>query len=142
MADKKYRIIQIIDTLEAGGAEKVLVTLSNIFFSKGHDVTVITTLQKGALANQLLSGIIVKSLERRSKWNLADMSRLVKWCRDADIIHVHSTHNLRYVYVASKFFFLNKRIFFHHHFGNIEIDTSVHWNQRLVYPSKIGRAHV
>lgn len=137
MAETKFKIIQIIDTLEAGGAERVLITLSNILFTKGHSVTVITTLHKGALANQLTKGIEVKELNRRSKWNLSDMRKLIQWCKPFDIIHVHSSHNLRYVSVAAKIFHLNKPIFFHHHYGNIETDSSVKWHDKFFMSSAI-----
>jgi glycosyltransferase involved in cell wall biosynthesis len=135
MKEKKYSIVHVIDTLEAGGAERVLVTLCNIFFEHGHEVAVITTLDKGPLASQLSAGIELKELKRKSKWNLGDMRKLVKWCRPYDIVHVHSSHNLRYVFLAAKVFGLNKRIFFHEHFGNIDIDDSVSWHQKLVYPA-------
>src|SRR5262249_45799635 len=36
-----------------------------------------------------------------------------------------------------KLFRLNKRIFFHEHYGDIHIDQSVRWHQKLVYPSVI-----
>jgi glycosyltransferase involved in cell wall biosynthesis len=135
MKEKKYSIVHVIDTLEAGGAERVLVTLCNIFFEHGHEVAVITTLDKGPLAAQLATGIELKELKRKSKWNLGDMKKLVAWCRPYDIVHVHSSHNLRYVFLAVKVFGLSKRIFFHEHFGNIDIDYSVSWHQKIVYPS-------
>ncbi len=135
MEQRKYSIVHVIDTLETGGAERVLVTLCNIFFERGHEVCVVTTLDKGPLAAQLSAGIEVKELRRASKWNLGDMKRLVAWCRPYDIVQVHSSHNLRYLFLATKLFGLKKRIFFHEHFGNIDIDDRVRWHQKLVYPS-------
>jgi len=133
--EKKYSIVHVIDTLEAGGAERVLVTLCNIFFERGHEVCVIATLDKGPLAAQFLAGIEVKELKRKSKWNLGDMKQLVAWCKPYDIVQVHSSHNLRYLFLAAKLFGLGKKIFFHEHFGNIDIDDSVSWHQQLIYPS-------
>jgi glycosyltransferase involved in cell wall biosynthesis len=135
MEEKKYSIVHVIDTLEAGGAERVLVTLCNIFSEHGHEVAVITTLEEGPLASQLSAGIELKELKRKSKWRLGDMKQLVAWCKPYDIVHVHSSHNLRYVFLAAKVFGLGKRIFFHEHFGNIDIDDSVSWHQKLVYPA-------
>jgi glycosyltransferase involved in cell wall biosynthesis len=128
------KIIQIIDTLELGGAERVLVTLSNILHSKGHTVKVLTILHNGPLQSQLLPGIEVECLCRKNKWNIATMYRLTQSCKGFDVVHVHSSFNLRYVFIAFKLFFVNKKIFFHEHFGNIEIDNSVSWHQRLIYP--------
>jgi len=57
--------------------------------------------------------------------------------KDYDVIHVHSSHNLRYVYLAMKLFRITKPIFFHEHYGDIHIDPSVKWHQKLVYPNVI-----
>lgn len=131
------KVIQIIDTLELGGAERVLVTLSNILQSKGHTVKVLTILHNGPLQSQLLPGIEVECLHRKNKWNIATMYRLTQYCKGFDVVHVHSSFNLRYVFTAFKLFFVTKKIFFHEHFGNIEIDNSVSWHQRLIYPQTI-----
>jgi len=135
MTERKYTIVHIIDTLDAGGAERVLVTLCNLFHSKGHKVAVITTLRKGILADQLAPGIEVKELQRSSKWSLGAMARLVEWCKPFNVVHIHSSHNLRFVFLAAKLFYLRKQLFFHEHFGSIEIDERVHWHQKLIYPS-------
>jgi glycosyltransferase involved in cell wall biosynthesis len=50
-------------------------------------------------------------------------------------VHVHSAYNLRYVYLASRLFFLKKSIFFHEHFGDININASVRWHQKWIYPN-------
>ncbi|MDE3234944.1 MAG: glycosyltransferase family 4 protein [Bacteroidota bacterium] len=137
MSEAKPSVIQVIDTLAPGGAERVLIDLSNILYMHGHRVKVLTTLAPGPLAEQLHKGIEVESLYRKSKWNPGTMYKLVKACKHFGLVHVHSTHNLRYVFFAFKIFFLRKPIFFHHHFGNIETDRSVHWSQRLIFPSTI-----
>jgi glycosyltransferase involved in cell wall biosynthesis len=132
--NKKLSVVQIIDTLEPGGAERVLITWANILFSHGHAVGVITTLKKGKLASQLSYGIELRELKRKSKWNLKSMKQLIEWCKPFDVVHVHSTHNLRYLFLAAKIFKLNKKIFFHHHYGNIETDQSISVSQRFIYP--------
>lgn len=129
------KIVHIIDTLDAGGAEKVLVTLCNILAAKGHQVTVITILHNGTLRDQLLPAIKVLCLQRTSKWKLHSMRTLVHWCRPFDVVHVHSSHNLKYLFVAGKLFGLRQHIFFHEHFGNIEIDKSIRWFHKLMYPA-------
>jgi glycosyltransferase involved in cell wall biosynthesis len=137
MQEKKYSIVQVIDMLNIGGAERVLVTLSNILNAHGQEVTVLTTVRKGALAAQLDKDINQINLERKSKWNLNDMRRLVRILTQYDVVHVHSSYNLRYVFLASKIFGLKKKIFFHEHFGDIEINKEVKWHQRFIYPKTI-----
>src|SRR4051794_18444399 len=137
MEDTKLKVVQIIDRLQIGGAERVLVMLSNILQEHGHAVKVITTVSGGPLVNQLHENIQYLNLERKWKWNVVTMRKLVNEIKDFDIIHVHSSHNLRYVYLAMKLFRIRKPIFFHEHYGDIHIDQSVKWHQKLVYPNVI-----
>ena len=39
MAPKRLHVLQLVDTLDAGGAESVAVTLSNELASRGHRAT-------------------------------------------------------------------------------------------------------
>jgi glycosyltransferase involved in cell wall biosynthesis len=137
MNDGKLKVVQIIDRLHIGGAERILVMLSNILHSHGHTVKVITTVSEGPLANQLNKGIEHINLGRKWKWNVITMRNLVNEIKDYDIIHVHSSHNLRYVYLAMKLFLVKKPIFFHEHYGDINMDPSIRWHQKLVYPNVI-----
>lgn len=49
MQAQKYNILLLIDSLLAGGAEKVLLTLSREFFKRGHTVTLLNLSSKVAL---------------------------------------------------------------------------------------------
>jgi glycosyltransferase involved in cell wall biosynthesis len=137
MEGPKLRVVQIIDRLHIGGAERILVMLSNILFRHGHSLKVITTVGEGPLTSELEDGIERVNLERKWKWNVITMRKLVSEIEDYDVIHVHSSHNLRYVYLAMKLFHVNKPIFFHEHYGDIHIDPSIRWHQKLVYPKVI-----
>jgi glycosyltransferase involved in cell wall biosynthesis len=137
MQNRKFKVVQIIDRLNIGGTERVVVTLSNLLQQHGHKVKVIITVNPGPLANQLDKEIKLVNLNRKWKWNPLTMRHLIKEVKDCDIIHVHSSYNLRYLYLAAKLFRLNKPIFFHEHYGDIHIDPSVKWHQKLIYPGVI-----
>ncbi|HRI19332.1 MAG TPA: glycosyltransferase [Panacibacter sp.] len=137
MQNKKLSVVQITDQLNIGGAERVLVTISNLLYKYGHRVAVLTIVTKGPLAAQLNKEIKVIDIKRKWKWNLLTMHRLIKAIGEFDIIHVHSSYNLRYVYLAMKIFGLHKPIFFHEHFGDIETDKTVSWHQQFIYPKTI-----
>lgn len=115
---QKKSIIQVIDMLNPGGAERVLVTLSNLQYANGHKVKVITTVKPGPLAKELHEGIPLQNLQRGFKWNPFTMYRFIKEVKGFDIVHVHSIHNLRYLLLAKKLFGLNKKIFYHEHHGH------------------------
>src|SRR5438874_4568066 len=97
MQNKKFKVVQIIDRLHIGGAERVVIMLSNLLQQHGHNVKVITTVNTGPLAKQLNKEIKQISLNRKWKWNPITMRRLISEVKEYDVIHVHSSHNLRYL---------------------------------------------
>jgi glycosyltransferase involved in cell wall biosynthesis len=137
MQNRKFKVAQIIDRLHIGGAERVVVMLANLLQQHGHTVRVITTVNPGPLEKELNKEIERVNLNRKWKWNPVTMRRLISEVKDYDIIHVHSSHNLRYLYLSAKLFRLNKPIFFHEHYGDIHVDKSVQWHQKLIYPNII-----
>lgn len=130
----QFSILQVIDNLAIGGAEKILINLSNLQKKRGHEVCVLSILGEGQLENQLLPGISKVYLHRQWKFNPITMYHFIQIAIKYEVIHVHSSHNLRYVFLATKLFGLKKVIFFHEHNGNIEVDQAVKWYHRLIYP--------
>ena len=137
MLHPKYSIVQITDQLNIGGTERVAVTLCNLMHAHGHKVKMLTIVSPGPLAVQLNKEIEIKNLNRNWKWNPAFMYRLIKEIRGYDVVHVHSSYNLRYVFLAAKIFGLKKTIFFHEHFGDININQSVAWHTKYIFPKTI-----
>lgn len=130
---KKLGIVHIIDILNSGGAERVLITLANLQYSKGHSVKVITTVQEGHLKEQLADGIEFSCLHRQWKWSPLTMFRLIKAIRKVEVVHVHSSHNLRYVFLAMQIYGLNTPVFFHEHYGNV-VNEPLKWYQEFIMP--------
>lgn len=113
----KISIAHVIDRLNVGGAERIAVTLANIFHDNDHEVLFVTTVSKGPLATLLKNNISIINLERKWKWNPITMFRLIQAVKKFDIVHVHSRHNLRYLLLAKTLFGLRKQIFYHEHHG-------------------------
>src|SRR3954451_9541010 len=100
-----YSIVQVTDQLNVGGAEQIVVMLANLLQAHGHPTAVVTTVASGPLANKLHPIVQFINLNRQWKRNPVTMYRLVKVLKQFDIVHVHSSYNLRYVYLASRLFF-------------------------------------
>ena len=132
-----YSVVQVTDQLNVGGAEQMIVMLANLLQTHGYSSAVLTTVAPGALSKKLHPAVQQINLRRHWKWNPVTMYRLVQVLRGFDIVHVHSSYNLRYVYLASRLFFLRKPIFYQEHFGDININSKVAWHQRLIYPTVI-----
>lgn len=119
------KVLQVIDQLNVGGAERVLVDLSNILHQHGEEVTVLTLVRPGKLASQLNPDIQVIDLHRQFRFSLYKMFQLSRICRQFDVVHVHLRFNFRYVALAKYLFGGKFKLLLHDHFGDIENDKSI-----------------
>jgi len=119
------KIVHVIDTLNIGGAERVLVTLCNIFRQREYEIDVLTILTPGKYADELLPGIKVYALNRKWKFNPLKLYRLSRIVNRYDIVHVHMRYDLRYVFLAKVLFGFKAQIVSHDHYGDIMIDPAV-----------------
>ncbi|MFL2983049.1 MAG: glycosyltransferase [Candidatus Neomarinimicrobiota bacterium] len=127
------KILQIIDILDPGGTERVFVDLCNILNRYGKDVSVLFTREPGILSNQLNENIHQISLNRKFRYSFIAILRLFIILRSYEIIHIHGRYNFFYVKMIMIFFPLRKwKVYFHDHYGAIEIDQSVPLFFRLV----------
>lgn len=122
------RILQVIDKLNIGGAERVCVDLTNILNKNNIDVDVLCLLDKADLDEELHPEIQVVYLRRSNKYSLLKLIRLFRICREYDIVHLHSRHVLRYVgllLLVIPNFLIPFKVVFQDHYGRIDIDQSI-----------------
>jgi len=121
------KVLQVIDKLEVGGAERVAVDLCSLLYENKIAVDFLNLLQPAVLDEELLQkNIIVKYLYRKNKFNPIYLIRLFMLLNNYTIVHVHSRHVLRYVgltFLVPKFF-RKYSIIFHDHYGKIEADKT------------------
>lgn len=84
------KIVQVVETLEPGGAERVVVDLSNELAAR-HEMSVICTLRAGELASQLDRAIRLVVLAGHAGNDLRRPFRLARELRRAaaDAVHCH-----------------------------------------------------
>jgi len=122
------KVLQVIDQLNVGGAERVAVDLSIMLKEEGVDIDFLNLLQPSELDEELTKNHIqVKYLNRKNKYNPFLVLQLFFLLNSYSIIHVHSRHVLGYVGLT--FFipgFLRKyKVVFHDHYGTIETDKAI-----------------
>lgn len=118
------KILQVIDTLDVGGAERVFVDICNILKENNQDVTALILLKdRGDLADNLKVPII--ALNRENKWNFYTMYKCRLILKDFDIIHCHLRQVYKYIALVKLIFNLKTKIVFHDHYGSINNDKSV-----------------
>ncbi|WP_370392201.1 glycosyltransferase [uncultured Winogradskyella sp.] len=121
------KIVQVIDRLEVGGAERVLVDLTNLLHESNYAVSVVCLLEEGQLDAQLASEIPVTYIRRKNKFNPIYLFKLYKELNKYDVIHIHLRQVLRYVSLLFYLTGLHKKrvVVFHDHFGKISEHKSI-----------------
>lgn len=122
MENMNLKILQVIDTLDIGGAEKVFVEVCNILYEKRVDVSALFLLKTGKLGEELNNNIHVIELNRTNKWSLSTMNQCSKTLKEYDIIHCHLRHVSKYVSLVCKLFNIKAKIIFHDHNGPVYVD--------------------
>lgn len=110
------KILQVIDTLKIGGAERVSVMLSNLLFKNNIEVALLLLVEDGDLINELNPKIQIFRLKRKKRFDVQKMKEFAGIMKDFDIIHTHLKHNFRYTRIVSNRFGDKKaKIIFHDH---------------------------
>lgn len=114
------KVLQIIDRLHVGGAERVFVDLSNLLYEKNVDVTTLVFKNEGALLKNLHTKIPKLKFTRKKKYSFFEWYRLSKTLKEYDILHVHMRHNYMYIRLICRVFGVKSKVILHDH---ISINT-------------------
>ncbi len=114
------RIIQVIDSLETGGAERIAVNYANALAKRIEFSGLVPTRAEGSLRNQVEANVNYYFIEKRRTLDLRAVSRLRDYCRKnrIDYIHAHSTSY--FLAILVKFTYPKIKIIWHDHNGNSE----------------------
>lgn len=120
------RILHVIDSLEVGGAERMLIEIANGAASDGHQVFACVTRSATTLAGELDPKIKLTVLNRRRRIDLKAMRRFVYEARQqkVDVFHAHGRSTLSFLAAMRTLRMTRVPIVFHDHYG-IETDQSV-----------------
>lgn len=115
------RVVQLIDSLEAGGAERMAVSYANSLYSKVDFSGLVVTRTEGNLKELLNTNISYLFLERKKIVDYKALIKLRKYIlfNKIDYIHAHSTSI--YFAVLLKIFLPNIKIIWHDHYGKSEM---------------------
>ena len=119
------RVLQVIDTFEVGGAERVAIDLSNLLFNASVQVEVLCLRAAGPIAQQLHAKIPITCLNRKGRFDPLAIYKYLKLARQFDLIHVHMRHNYRYCRLFGYVFRLKTPFILHDHTSKIDYDPSV-----------------
>jgi glycosyltransferase involved in cell wall biosynthesis len=111
------RILQLVEHLWLGGAERMAVNISNVLQESGHQVILCPTRWKGPLENFVEPNVKLICLNKKWTFDLRAFFRLLTLVKEnrIEIIHAHSTS----IYWAFMVKLLKPRvkIIWHDHYG-------------------------
>jgi glycosyltransferase involved in cell wall biosynthesis len=114
------RVLQIIDTLDAGGAERMAVNYANALAEKIAFSGLVATRKEGSLLNQINSNVPYLFLNKKRAIDIASIIKLRKFVIEnkVTIIHAHSTSF--FLAFLLKLTHPSLKLIWHDHYGDSE----------------------
>lgn len=114
------RIIQIIDSLEAGGAEKMAVNYANILAEKISFSGIVATRSEGILKEQLTDKVNYLFLHKKRSFDIQAVFRLKKYIKTNKVSVVHAHSSSFFIAFLVKCVCPSIQLIWHDHYGNSE----------------------
>lgn len=87
----ELRLLHVVDSLEVGGLERVVVDLARAQQQRGHRVAVFSITETGGLRDELeRAGVPVLIGAKRRPFDLGVLARLRRAATDRDVVHAHN----------------------------------------------------
>jgi len=114
------RVLQLIDSLEAGGAERMAVSIANELAHQHIDSFLCTTRVEGSLRTTIRDAVCYKFIKKKATFDIFSLVRLNSWIKKnkIDVIHAHSSSFL-FGYLI-KIFQPGIILIWHDHYGDSE----------------------
>lgn len=116
---KEIRVIQLIDSLEPGGAERMAVNYANALAKKVGFSGLVATRAEGLLKEHLAAEVDYLFLEKKSSVDLQALIRLRNYIKKHRINTIHAHSSSFFMAILLKLS-CNVKIVWHDHFGNSE----------------------
>ncbi|WP_141841384.1 glycosyltransferase [Flavobacterium branchiophilum] len=124
MNNNQLRIVQLIDSLDAGGAERMAVNYADVLMSEIAFSGLVVTRKEGLLKSQLKSEISYLFLNRKRILDFFVIIKFLKFLNKNNINWIHAHSSSIFFAVMIKFLKPSIKIIWHDHFGQSEfLDT-------------------
>lgn len=119
------KVLQVIDRLNIGGAERVMLNITHLLAERNIEVGVLLFNQGFAFDKDIDKRAKLFVLNRNNKFSIAKLHKTFRTCSEYEIVHVHMRHCYRYIKLAQLLFGGKFKVILHDHYGNIEIDKNI-----------------
>lgn len=113
-------VVQLIDSLHAGGAEKLAISYANALAKRYGTSFLCSTREEGLLKNQLSENVHYLFLEKRKTFDLNAIRIFIKFLKTNKITIVHAHASSYFFAFLVKLFYRRIKIVWHDHYGNSE----------------------
>jgi glycosyltransferase involved in cell wall biosynthesis len=92
MTGAPLRVLQVLDSLQVGGKERVAVDLANGLAERGWDSRILASRSTGTLGDEVGPDVKLWCAERRGRWDFKAIKRIARYLDDEriDIVHSHN----------------------------------------------------
>ena len=118
--NKKIKVLQLIDSLQVGGAEVLAVNIANALSKQGLVSHLCATRTEGQLKENIEQAVGYLFLERKKTVDIKSIYKLKNYikCNNISIIHAHSTSY--FIAICIKFIYPKLKVIWHDHYGKSE----------------------
>jgi glycosyltransferase involved in cell wall biosynthesis len=114
------RILQLIDSLEAGGAERMAVNYANALAKEVIYSGIVVTRKEGILSMQLDNEVSYFFINKTHTFDLISIFRLLKIVRENKIEFIHAHSTSFFTAFLIKLFYFRIKLIWHDHYGDSE----------------------
>lgn len=114
------RIIQMIDSLEAGGAERMAVNYANALVKEIEFSGLVTTRKEGSLRDQIDVNVSYLFLNKKRQLDFGALFRLRSFALKNKVTHIHAHSTSFFLAFLLKLIHPSLRVIRHDHYGNNE----------------------
>ncbi len=116
----KIRVIQIIDSLEAGGAERMAVSYANALFHTIEFSGLVVSRKEGPLLSQVDEGISYLFLNRKKLIDFRALFKLHSFVLKNKVTHIHAHSTSFFIAFLLKLVCPSIQLIWHDHYGDSE----------------------
>lgn len=116
--DNNIRVIQLIDSLEPGGAERMAVTIANGLVDKVALSGLVVTRLEGGLKSTIYEKVSYAFVDKKKSVDISALLRLRKFVKNNKVNTIHAHGTSYFFAILLKFTMPSIRVYWHDHFGN------------------------
>lgn len=114
------RIVQLIDSLEAGGAERMAVHYANVLADEIEFSGLVATRKEGPLVQQIGAKVAYLFLDKKKPLDFGALRRLRSFVLQHKVTHVHAHSTSFFLAFLLKLSLPSLKVIRHDHYGNNE----------------------